>query len=84
MESDIVARLRRCGCCDSFEGADEIERLRAALDAARIEVCMVRAPSTNASEDTEEAMRQYAASRGWDCMKWDRLPSTTLAGGHDE
>ena len=74
MESDIVARLR--GIEGGYnlrnlfhQAADEIERLRAALDAARIEVCMVRAPSTNASEDTEAAMREYARSRNWDCFR---------------
>jgi hypothetical protein len=34
MESDIVVRLLRCGCCDSFEAADEIERLREELTAS--------------------------------------------------
>lgn len=36
MSDDIVARLRRCGCCDSPEGADEIERLRSERDEAII------------------------------------------------
>lgn len=74
MSDDIVARLR--GIEGGYnlrnlfhQAADEIERLRAALDAARMEMCMVRAPSTNASDDTEHAMREYARSRGWDCFR---------------
>ena len=32
---DITERLRRCGCCDSYEAADEIERLRKERDDAK-------------------------------------------------
>lgn len=58
MSDDIVAQLRA-----------EIVKLRDALDAARIEVCLVRAPSTTASDDIENAMREYAKTRGWDCFR---------------
>ena len=34
-DKDITERLRRCGCCDSCEAADEIERLRAERDEAK-------------------------------------------------
>lgn len=47
----------------------EIVKLRDALDAARIEVCLVRAPSTTASDDIDNAMRKYAKTRGWDCFR---------------
>lgn len=58
MSDDIVAQLRA-----------EIVNLRNALDAARIEVCLVRAPSTTASDDIDNAMREYAKARGWDCFR---------------
>lgn len=60
-QTDIVDRLRRCGCCDSHEGADEIERLRAELDRlgplmlrANAEVLRVRA-------ERDEARRRLCA-----------------------
>lgn len=75
MTDDIVARLR------DYESkvlaappyyreliriaADEIERLRADRDAARAEVCLLRAANTNANEGTTKAMEDYAASRSW-------------------
>ncbi len=36
-DKDITERLRRCGCCDSHEGADEIERLRWEAERLRAE-----------------------------------------------
>lgn len=51
-----------------MEAADEIERLRAERDAARLEVCMLRAPST-CVESSLSALAGYADSRGWDCCK---------------
>jgi hypothetical protein len=71
MTDDIVARLRGAadesiGCnCVKCEAADEIERLRGERDAARAEVCLLRAANTNANEGTTKAMEDYAASRSW-------------------
>ena len=39
---DITERLRRCGCCDSYEAADEIERLREEAERLRAERDEVR------------------------------------------
>ena len=39
----------------------EIERLKAYLDAARMEVCMREA-------EAEDDQREYAKQRGWDCF----------------
>ena len=41
-DKDITERLRRCGCCDSHEGADEIERLREEAEWLRAERDEVR------------------------------------------
>jgi len=72
MTDDIVTRLRILwtSCTDRInnertEAADEIERLRGERDAARAEVCLLRAANTNANEGTTKAMEDYAASRSW-------------------
>lgn len=67
MSDDIVARLRNKHADDllAWEVADEIERLRFDRDAARAEVCFLRAANTNANEGTTKAMEDYAASRSW-------------------
>lgn len=69
---DIVDRLRINWTsltdkqnAERNEAADEIERLRAERDAARAEVCLLRAANTNANEGTTKAMEDYAASRSW-------------------
>jgi len=48
-----------------LEAADEIERLRKERDAARSEVCLLRASSTTASDVVDQSMADYAESRGW-------------------
>lgn len=67
MTDDIVARLRNKHADDllAWEVADKIERLRADRDAARAEVCLLRAANTNANKGTTKAMEDYAASRSW-------------------
>lgn len=60
-DKDITERLRRCGCCDSCEAADEIERLRKERDEARREVCQHEA-------DGSDCEREYAERRGWLCF----------------
>lgn len=72
MSDDIVVRLRRCGCCDSFEAADEIERLRELLgnseqlraerDEARRKICKIESRGTCDPP-------KYASLMGWDCFK---------------
>jgi hypothetical protein len=68
MNDDIVDRLRNAPWTtadDCNAAADEIERLRGERDAARAEVCLLRAANTNANEGTTKAMEDYAASRSW-------------------
>lgn len=55
------------------DSADEIERLRKELalalverDAARLEVCLLRASAGVVSASTDADMEAFAKSRGWD------------------
>lgn len=70
MTDDIVTRMRDCTCIPHGEicreAADEIERLRQERDDARLEICLLRASSTNATEKVSFEMIAYAASREWD------------------
>jgi hypothetical protein len=45
---------------------------RAAVEIAnlRLELCLLRAPSTSIGAITEESMRQYAEARGW---SWEAM-----------
>ena len=67
-DKDITFRLRYCGCCDSHEGADEIELLRSTVTDCRLEIERLRAESQNAYEriktlttERDEARRSICA-----------------------
>ncbi len=47
------------------ETAITIARLTRERDDARLEICLLRADSTNVTEVVSQAMADYAASRGW-------------------
>lgn len=83
-DPDIVTRLRRCGCCDSYEAADEIERLRHELDGARLAYRGAGYDRDRMRAERDEARRMYCVMRdgdngltcvgwamckGWDCFK---------------
>lgn len=59
MEDDIVARLRRCGCCDSFEAADEIERLRSVVEAWKTYSSRAERDIAGLREDRDEYRARY-------------------------
>lgn len=48
--------------------ADDLDLAIKEIKALRLELCLLRAPSTTLGAATEDAMREYAESRGWD---WD-------------
>lgn len=52
----------------NLQAADEIERLRAELDEARRDLCMLIVRG-NAGYGFEGSMRDVAKERGWDCFK---------------
>lgn len=45
---------------------EERTNLRSERDAARGEVCLIRAARTEATDVVDQAMADYAVSRGWD------------------
>lgn len=47
--------------------ANVVAELQTQLNAARLEICALRASSTNANHATDAEMAAYAASRGWNC-----------------
>lgn len=82
---NLVARLRNCDCiphCLCAEAASEIERLREQRDEARMEVCMIRAWKTD-WWNMDDAMRQYAAQRGWEMPKPEPIPEPETEGNDD-
>lgn len=86
MSDDIVARLRGAadesiGCnCVKCEAADEIERLRIKLNESRLEICILRAPSTLAGDPADNAMRAFCDSRGWSIEELAALRGTPSDG----
>jgi hypothetical protein len=50
--------------------ADDLDFAIEEIKSLRLELCLLRAPSTTLGAATEDAMRQYAESRGWD---WEAM-----------
>jgi hypothetical protein len=81
MPKDIVNELRVHATIEQISGtiferaADEIERLRAERDEARLEVCK-RVESASCLSDGEPTTTasDYARWCGWDCFKEDGKP----------
>jgi hypothetical protein len=73
---DIVARLRAWSDNAKEQGVEEVvDGLRAAadeIDELRMEICYLRASSTNATDAVTAEMRDHARSRGWDCFREER------------
>ena len=79
MSNDIVARLRDCTCVPHGEicrnAADEIERLRADLNDARVNACRLEADARGRDARMSGMSchyfnpKQIAKERGWDCFK---------------
>ena len=82
MSDDIVARLRRCGCCDSFEAAAEIERLRAERDALFVLTDRLTAEHDALRAERDEVRQSYCslmeAYRGGD----GRVTANKLGWGY--
>jgi hypothetical protein len=67
---DITERLRWCGCCDSHEGADEIDALREERDKLRAERDEARRMYCGrVSRDVQPDAFEIAKNHGWDCFK---------------
>lgn len=67
MNDDIVTRLRRdCMSLIADEAADEIERLRAERDEARMMYCTEISSQSRYEHCTP---KWVAEERGWDCFK---------------
>ena len=65
MTDDIVARLRGFWQPNDTQSslrddaADEIERLRMELNESRLEICILRAPSTLAGDPADDVLRAF-------------------------